>query len=437
MRILQVANGYPHRAYGGVELHTHRLCAALRGRGHDVSVFTRHSDPSVPDGTAVDERVDGVRVRSVVNDFKGHAFRDHYLCPPLREQFERALHEWRPDLVHFQHLAGLSADLPQAARRAGTRTVATIHEYWYACQRAMFLHADGSPCGGPAHASCVECVLGANGRPADPRLASRVAVTLRRAFGGVPALGPDVNRDRFRRFRDALAQYQGIVTPSQFVIDEMDRHGMPLPSARAISLGLETAPFGDPEQPPPLPVSTERPLRLGFVGQHLSHKGPHVLLEALRRVPDLPLRADFHGMRWPDHPYDAVLQSGFAVEPRAQYRGRFPDGELPRVLGELDVLVVPSTCPESFGLVTREAHLASRPVLSTDRGALPESIRDGEDGLLVPAFDAAAMADAIRRLATDRDLLERLRRGAAGAHARVKSMDEYATEIERELYASR
>lgn len=437
MRILQVANGYPHHAYGGVELHTHRLCAALRARGHDVSVFTRHSDPSSPDGTTVEEVVDDVRVRSVVNDFKGHTFRDHYLCPALREQFERTLADWQPELVHFQHLAGLSADLPQVSRQAGRRTVATIHEYWYACQRAMFLHADGSPCGGPAHASCVDCVLTANGRPAEPPLASRVTVSLRRAFGGVPALGADVNRDRFQRFRDALAQYQGIVTPSQFVIDEMARHGMPLPGARAIALGLETSSFGELEPSPPLPVRPERPLRLGFIGQHLPHKGPHVLLEALRLVPDLPLRADFHGRRWPDHPYDATLRSGFAVEPRAQYRGRFPDGGLPHLLAELDVLVVPSTCPESFGLATREAHLADRPVLSTDRGALPESIRDGEDGLLVPAFDAAAMASAIRRLATDRDLLERLRRGAAGAHARVKSMAEYAAEIERELYAPR
>jgi glycosyltransferase involved in cell wall biosynthesis len=437
MRILQVANGYPHRAYGGVELHTHRLCAALRERGHDVSVFARHSDPSVPDGTLLEERVDGVRVRSVVNDFKGHTFRDHYLCAEVRTAFERTLSDWQPELVHFQHLAGLSADLPEASRRAGPRTVATVHEYWYACQRAMFLHADGSPCGGPAHASCVDCVVSASGRPADPPLASRVAVSLRRAFGGVPALGPDVNRDRFRRFRDALAQYQGIVTPSQFVIDEMDRHGMPLANARAISLGLETTAFDEPEPPRPLPVSEDRPLRLGFIGQHLPHKGPHVLLDALRRVPGLPLRADFHGMRWPDHPYDAALRSGFAVEPRALYRGRFPDGELPRVLAELDVLVVPSTCPESFGLVTREAHLAGRPVLSTDRGALPESIRDGEDGLLVPAFDAAAMAEAIRRLATDSALLARLRRGAEGAHIRVKSMDEYAAEMERELYASR
>ena len=68
MRILQVANGYPHRAYGGVELHTYRLVGALRERGHDLAVFTRRSAPLEADGTETDELVDGITVRSVVND---------------------------------------------------------------------------------------------------------------------------------------------------------------------------------------------------------------------------------------------------------------------------------------------------------------------------------------------------------------------------------
>ena len=91
MRILQVANGYPQRAYGGVELHTHRLNRSLARRGHETLVFTRHSDVAADDGTAVDEVVDGVPVRSVVNDFKGWRFVDHYLSPAVRAVFERTL----------------------------------------------------------------------------------------------------------------------------------------------------------------------------------------------------------------------------------------------------------------------------------------------------------------------------------------------------------
>jgi len=63
MRILQVANGYPHRAYGGVELHTHRLARSLALRGHEISVFTRHSDVAVADGTVIDKANEVVLTR--------------------------------------------------------------------------------------------------------------------------------------------------------------------------------------------------------------------------------------------------------------------------------------------------------------------------------------------------------------------------------------
>lgn len=437
MHILQVANGFPHRAYGGVELHTYQLCRALRRRGHAVSVFTRHSDLGSPDGTVVDEVVDELPVRSVVNDFKGSEFVYHYLSEPVRAAFARTLAELRPDVVHFQHLIGLSADLPGTARAAGVRTVATVHEYWYACQRVMLQYADGSRCAGPASASCIDCVMseaGKAGRPEPISASTRAAASLRRLLGGIPAAGPKQNRHRFHALRDALRRYERIVTPSRFVIDELGRQGMPLVGAVAVPLGVETEGCPEPAAVPPLPISAERPLRLGFVGQHLGHKGPHTLLEAMRLVPDLPLRADFHGLRWPDRDYDARLAPRFAAEPRAVYRGRFPQGALPGLLAEIDVLVVPSTCPESFGIAIREAHLAGRPVISTDRGALPESIRDGEDGLLVPAEDPAAMAGAIRRLVTVPGLLERLLVGALRARGRVKSMDAYAAEMESLLY---
>ena len=108
---------------------------------------------------------------------------------------------------------------------------------------------------------------------------------------------------------------------------------------------------------------------------------------------------------------------------------------MPEILAAIDLLVVPSTCLEGFGIATREAFLAGRPVLSTTRGALPESVRDELDGLLVPGDDPAALAAAIARVATEPGLLSRLASGALEARSRVKSMDEYAVEIERLLYS--
>ena len=66
---------------------------------------------------------------------------------------------------------------------------------------------------------------------------------------------------------------------------------------------------------------------------------------------------------------------------------------------------------EPWGVVVNEAAACGLPLLLSERvGAAHDLLRDGENGLLVPAGDATAAAEALRRLAGDRD--SRLRMGA-------------------------
>jgi glycosyltransferase involved in cell wall biosynthesis len=77
-----------------------------------------------------------------------------------------------------------------------------------------------------------------------------------------------------------------------------------------------------------------------------------------------------------------------------------------------DIAVVPSTEPESFGLVAIEAMAAGRPVIAAAHGGLLDIVVDGETGTLVPPNDADALANAIGELAGDPGL--RVRYGEAG-----------------------
>ena len=401
---------------------------ALRERGHDLAVFTRRSAPLEADGTETDELVDGIPVRSVVNDFEEGSFESHYRNARVEESFSRYVRDFAPDVVHVQHLIGLSAELPAIARSAGARVVATVHEYWYACARVMFQHRDGSDCPGPAARSCVDCVLGAAAPKRGP---------VGRLLDGMGA-GPysRAERQRLDALGDALGVFEYITTPSRFVIEEFARQGLPLVEerTRALALGIEGSGSQTIRPLEPGPRNSARPLRLGFVGHALHHKGPHVLLEALRRIPEAPLTLELWGARHPEHPYDRLLEVALAGERRAEHRGRFGEGDLASILAGLDLLVVPSTCLESFGIATREAFLAGRPVVSSDRGALPESVRHGIDGLVVPGGDAVALAGAIERILAEPDLLASLARGAVETATTVKSMDRYAAEVEEFLY---
>ncbi len=98
------------------------------------------------------------------------------------------------------------------------------------------------------------------------------------------------------------------------------------------------------------------------------------------------------------------------------------------IVAAADVVLVPSRV-ESFGLAAVESLLLGRPVVATRIGGLPEVVRDGETGLLVPADDPRALADAVIRLLEDPQLAAAL--GAAGrADARARfSMPAFAAAL--------
>lgn len=87
------------------------------------------------------------------------------------------------------------------------------------------------------------------------------------------------------------------------------------------------------------------------------------------------------------------------------------------------MIVVPSWT-EAFPLVIPEAMAAGLPVISTAVGAIPDFVKDGEDGLLVPPRDPAALAAAINRLLDDEPLRRRM-----SARVRERAPREFDVEV--------
>jgi glycosyltransferase involved in cell wall biosynthesis len=86
--------------------------------------------------------------------------------------------------------------------------------------------------------------------------------------------------------------------------------------------------------------------------------------------------------------------------------------DVPAILAEAMLAVVPSVWPEAFGLAAAEAMAASLPVIASRVGGLPEVVEDGVTGLLVPPGDPQALARALATLLADPQL--RLTMGRAG-----------------------
>ena len=111
------------------------------------------------------------------------------------------------------------------------------------------------------------------------------------------------------------------------------------------------------------------------------------------------------------------LRRGLRTADRVRLAGERADAA--ECVAAADVCVVPSRWEEAFCLAAAEPLVRGRPLVATRVGALPELVRDGVTGLLVPPASPPALAEAIVRLLDDPELAAAL--GRAGRAAMLAS----------------
>jgi glycosyltransferase involved in cell wall biosynthesis len=142
------------------------------------------------------------------------------------------------------------------------------------------------------------------------------------------------------------------------------------------------------------------------------HKGQDVLLRAFqqlaRRFPALEL--DLIG----DGPFRAQLEklaSGLGIGDRVNFRGLVPSEQVRKLVAGARAFCLPSR-REPFGMVLVEAMSLRVPVVATTTGGIPEVVRHGVDGVLVPPDDPEQLAQALRKILEDAPLRARLTESA-------------------------
>lgn len=106
-----------------------------------------------------------------------------------------------------------------------------------------------------------------------------------------------------------------------------------------------------------------------------------------------------------------ALAGELDVSDAIAWTSRQPHERVPDLLSRWSLTVMPSVC-ESFGLAALESSAVQRPVVATDVGGLPDVIRHGQTGLLVPPGSPESLAGAIAGLLKDDG--QRRQMGSAG-----------------------
>ncbi len=156
--------------------------------------------------------------------------------------------------------------------------------------------------------------------------------------------------------------------------------------------------LGDPgavERPVPAGTAAD-PVVVGFFGMVRGYKGVDQLVEAAAAVPGV--RVVVRGEFWqPVEEYREQVRR-LGTEDRVELvDGYVAMADMAALITSFDVVALPYRTASSTINVAL-AHRFGRPALVTDAGTLPLDVREGTDGLVVPADDVPALTAALRRL---------------------------------------
>jgi glycosyltransferase involved in cell wall biosynthesis len=401
MRILFVLHTFPPEAWGGTELHVRTIARHL-ALDHEVSIFCRGADPLGAQDEVTRERDGKLEITRFNNLYRDYeSFQWTWSYPPADAAFRREIESQRPDVVHIHHLTGLSTTIVHATREAGIPLVFSLHDFWMICPRGQRLHPDGDICHEIDRARCHEC-LGRIWPEWFPRDAEHE--------------NAENHLSRYdREMAATLGLADVLLTPSEF---HRERMLEAVPSLdpdriRANAHGLDHELFRFPHDPAP------KPRVIGYIGTVIHTKGVHVLVEALNRLRDPEIELRIHGDTPAFHEnaeYLSLLRE--RARGRVRFMGHYDNEELPELLREVDILVVPSLWWETFSLTIREAMLAGVPVVASDIGAMKEAVDTHGVGLLFRTGDPTDLARVLRRLIDD----DELRRRCSNHRDRVKTI---------------
>jgi glycosyltransferase involved in cell wall biosynthesis len=380
MRILIASKFWYPR--GGLERVMFDEIAWLEGAGHVVAHFsTSHPDnQSSPWSDYFVPYMDLGEHASLAARERVVAMARMFYSVEAAKRFRRLLVVFRPHVVHVHGIhRQLSPSILFEARRAGIPVVQTLHDYHPVCPSDTLLRGGNEVCVPP------QC----RGRSLLP------CVVHRCVRGSVATSAASAAELFWRRWVMGYADLVALfIAPSHYLADIIRSGGWNRPSIAV----LPNAVPGVPDQSPSAPGDF-----FLYTGRLSREKGVATLLSASIRA-KVPLIVAGDG------PQARELR-GMAPA-TVRFVGHVAAAEVAQLLHGCLAAVVPSQWPENAPMAVLEPMAAARPVVATCVGGIPELVRDGIDGVLVAPGDVSALATALLRVASDRELACRL--GRAG-----------------------
>ncbi len=436
MNILFVVHDFLPKHVAGTELYTYNIARTLQYSGHEVSIYTREFGHFEHELEEEDSHYNGVKVKTVyfnsINKEKfrflskfrlnfyvhfldqnfNHSlseliskFHHDYYNPVLETHFDNHLEEIKPDIIHVQHLKGLSASFIKVAIKRNIPIVLTLHDYWFMCNTNQLLTTSFKRCNGPVHGlKCPTCLI--------PTLNANVVRGLYPLYAFLFFI-------RTIYLKRLLKKVNLIISPSNFLRKKFIEHGIPNEKIIFSDNGLNTDLLKAHKQ------KFNNKLRFAFIGSVMQHKGIHLLIDAFNNLKNGSAELLVYGHRDYAPIYYKQLQQ-MAANSAIKFMGSFDNDQVYDILAEIDVLVVPSIWYENSPITMHEAVLAGVPILASNIGGMAELVERMQSGLLFQVEDVNDLTKKIQQLIDNPPLVKKLK----GKAKEVKTIEQNARELE-------
>ncbi|MBU1167709.1 glycosyltransferase [Patescibacteria group bacterium] len=443
MKILLVVHDFWPNFKAGTENATYYLAKELSKR-HEVYVFT--AEPN-SESYGFEEIYDEsgfkvIRIHQRKSSFR--SIKDTYQNAKLNSVFREYLSKVNPDVVHVQHLVGLSIDFIKIAKNRNVPVLYTLHDFWFECPliRKYYKNNICHDCGS---SKCNECLItsfpltssssfiaAALKKMLKTRYVKRITYTLLSGFnlsylvqGGQRR---SLLRERNKSFMEAFELVDVFISPSQFLADEVKKfgisksikvvsHGLSIPSEKLLKDFFERKEKKNNE------------VRFCFMSHLAREKGIKELIDSFLK---LKLKysnvfLDIYGSYNENDRYSKTVLEKLEGTEGIKYHGVFSNESISRVLQNVDVVVVPSLWEEIYCLVVDEAYLHKIPVIVSNRGGMAERVKKGKGGYIFDPDVKDDLFDKMSLFADDPNHARKLSKSIP----EIKSIDKYSEEIEK------
>ncbi len=428
MKIIYALNNFLPQQVAGTEVYVFALAKAMQQKGYDVTVLIPNFEKTF-DENYIYENVKVIKFAEATVLSRGVIAGD--MVPDGVSNFAQVIKNIQPDIIHFHTVGGsngISLHHVRASKIHTKKIVITFHLAGYTCRTNNLLFENKFPCNGLIDVlRCTRCVYTDKGiTPFKKNILFQLAASAytlhyntrkwNNTFG--TAIGyPFVIKKLQDDLHGMVSLANKIIVLTKWYRQVLELNNVASQKLAYISQGLSSHAI------PVTTINDTSILKIVFVGRINESKGLHLLLEAIKDIPEDKILLDIFGPVNDDE-YAAKWKSFTKEKRNIKWLGVIEPLYMVGTLTNYHLLCLPSVICEMSPMVIQEAFAACIPVLASNVYGNAEQITDGKNGWLFNFHDCNDLKNKLQQLINEPSLIKKARQHIAP----VKSFETVAEE---------